>query len=199
MSAAAGYALAGRRAASALLRWAVGASVVLGLVTAILLALGGPARAQEAAPTIQPGDPPCVRCHAYVSNDVVTTWRSQNHGRNGVGCPVCHNEHDHAFRPNPKAAVCIECHDLKTVHPDLTGALPASRCMQCHTGNVHLLPGQESWFQGGLPLTKLAAPTAPAVGVSPGAARIAAIIVVGAALVFGLVVGLLYVRLARGL
>lgn len=171
----------------------------IGLVAGILLTFVAPAWAQDTTATTQPGDPPCVRCHAYVSNDVVTTWRSQNHGRNRVGCPVCHNDHDHGFRPNPKAAVCIDCHDLNQIHPDLTGALPARRCMDCHTANVHLLPGQESWFQGGLPLSKLGAPTAPAVGVSAGAARTAAFIAVGVALLFGVVVGLLYVRLARDL
>jgi len=140
-------------------------------------------------PSTAPGDPACVGCHAFVSNDVVTTWRTQNHGRNGVACPVCHHTHDGDFRPNPKAAVCFECHPVAKIHPDLSPTLPARRCMECHTANVHVLPGQGSWFQGGLPLSKLAAQ--PTTGqASSGTGRIGAAIVVGLALAVGLVVGL---------
>jgi len=168
-------------------------ALALVLAAVAVLLLSGVASSQTPSylttPTTAPGDPFCVGCHAFVSNDVVTTWRSQNHGRKGVACPVCHHTHDSDFRPNPKAAVCFECHPVAKIHPDLSPTLPAGRCMECHTANVHVLPGQESWFQGGLPLSKLAAQ--PATGqASPGTGRVAAAIVVALALVVGVVVGL---------
>jgi hypothetical protein len=139
-----------------------------------------------------------VTCHANVSNDVVTSWRSQNHGSNGVACPVCHNTHEDDFRPKPTAAVCLQCHELTQVHPDMTAETPGSRCMECHTANVHLLPGQESWFEGGLPRSRLVAePLPPAGQVSVSTARIAALVLVVVAVVVGLALGWLFIRLTR--
>jgi len=129
---------------------------------------------------------------------VVTSWRSQNHGRNGVACPVCHNTHDADFRPNPTAAVCLQCHQLAQVHPDMTAETPGSRCMECHTANVHLMPGQESWFEGGLPRSRLIADQPPPAGqVSGSTARVAAVVLLVVAVAVGLALGWLFIRLTR--
>lgn len=176
-----------------------------GLITLLALAvllLGAlPAVAQdegESTITTQPGDPICVTCHGSVSNDVVTSWRSQNHGQARVGCPTCHNTHAEEFRPNPKADVCAGCHDIKAAHPDMGPETPGSRCMECHTANVHLMPGEESWFQGGLPREDLSGEQPPPAGqVPPATARVAAGVLLAFAIAAGLVMGWLFVRLTR--
>lgn len=180
-------------------RWVIlSALVVVWIVSWFGLTAPSAARAEATTqpPVILPTDPPCVECHAYVSNDVVTTWRSQDHGSNQVGCPICHGTHDQGFRPKPTAEVCFRCHDVATVHPELGKTLPAARCMECHTANVHILPGQGSWFQGGLPASKLEG-SASGVPAATTTSRVAAAVVAAVAVVLGIVAGLLLARLAR--
>lgn len=175
-------------------------ALLLALPLVLLLALAPGAQAQDEGTTITtlPGDPVCVTCHASVSNDVVTTWRTQNHGRNQVACPVCHNTHETDFRPNPTAAVCLDCHQLAQVHPDMTAETPGERCMECHTANVHLMPGPESWFKGGLPRSRLAPDQPPPAGqVSASTARVASLSLLVVAVAVGLALGWVFVRLTR--
>jgi len=171
---------------------ATAAAGILGLLLlGVLGALPGAAAAQ--AP-----EPICVQCHESVSREVVDTWRSQNHGSNGVGCPVCHNTHEQDFRPQPQAGVCFGCHDVAAVHQGFTPETPGTRCMECHTANVHLLPGPGSWFQGGLPPEDLVAqPEAPPVSAAAG--RLAAVVVVLVAAAAGIVIGLVLDRFVREL
>jgi len=103
------------RGALAVGRWtAAAAIVVLLVVAAALLVGGGRAEAETATVTVATtpeGEPICVTCHESVSKNVVVTWRSQNHGKNGVGCPTCHNTHDQGLISTPMAKVCFGCHD----------------------------------------------------------------------------------------
>ena len=174
-------------------------AMALLVVTAfVLFFFGGPPIAQAAE-----GDPICVSCHSNVSPDVVTTWRSQNHGRNGVTCETCHNTHDSEFRPKPTVAVCMGCHDVAAIHSGFLPETPAARCMDCHTSNVHLLPGQASWFYSGLPPEKLAGGDGASGGdqgtVAASTGRGAGVIVAASAVVLGLLVGLVLDRFVRNL
>ncbi len=175
------------------------AAVALLIVTAfVLFVLGEPPVAQAAE-----GDPICVSCHSSVSLEVVETWRSQNHGRNGVTCETCHNTHDSDFRPKPTVAVCMSCHDVAAIHSGFLPETPAARCMDCHTSNVHLLPGQASWFYSGLPPEKLAGGDGGNGGdqgaIASSTGRGAGVIVAAAAVVLGLLVGLVLDRFVRNL
>jgi hypothetical protein len=179
-------------------------AAVLGLfvVLALLLVGAGSALAETTTTTVvtaPAGEPICVTCHSYVSADVVDTWRSQNHGRKGVACPACHGGHDKDFTPKPMAKVCFGCHDVKAAHPDFTPETPGKRCMECHTANVHWLPGQQSWFQGGLPTSKLEQSTQKPAEVSASAGRTAGVIVVIIAAIAGLIAGLVFNRFVREL
>jgi nitrate/TMAO reductase-like tetraheme cytochrome c subunit len=179
-------------------------AAVLGLFVALALLLvgAGSALAQTTTTTVvtaPAGEPICVTCHSYVSADVVDTWRSQNHGRKGVACPACHGGHDKDFTPKPMAKVCFGCHDVKAAHPDFTPETPGKRCMECHTANVHWLPGQQSWFQGGLPTSKLEQSTQKPAEVSASAGRTAGVIVVIIAAIAGLIAGLVFNRFVREL
>ncbi|MCZ7664157.1 MAG: hypothetical protein M5U22_15050 [Thermoleophilia bacterium] len=159
-----------------------------------------PARAADSTLATAPeGEPICVTCHTNVSPEVVATWRTQNHGRAQVGCPTCHNSHDRDFRPEPLAEVCYGCHDVDRIHPDFTEQTPASRCMDCHTGNVHLLAGPDSWFFGGLPPTKLEGEQPGESQVAASTGRAAGILVVALAVVFGTLIGLVLDRFVRNL
>ncbi len=169
------------------------------IVTAfVLFALGEPSVAQAAD-----GDPICVSCHSSVSLEVVETWRSQNHGRSGVTCEACHNTHDSDFTPKPTVAVCMGCHDVAAIHSGFLPETPAARCMDCHTSNVHLLPGQASWFYSGLPPEKLAGGDGGNGGEEGGMAastgRGAGVIVAAVAVVLGLLVGVVLDRFVRNL
>ena len=180
----------------------VAALVCLAALLGLLTVGGGVASAENAPVTVvtaPAGEPICVTCHAYVSADVVDTWRSQNHGRNGVGCPTCHNGHDKDFTPKPTAKVCFGCHDVGTIHPDFKPTTPGKRCMECHTANVHWLPGEQSWFQGGLPTSKLEESTQKPSDVSTDAGQTAGVVVVAVAAVVGLIFGLIFDRFVREL
>ncbi len=167
----------------------------------LLLTLGmAVARAETVTvPTTPEGEPICVTCHESVSKNVVDTWRSQNHGQNKVGCPTCHNSHDQGFTPKPKAGVCFGCHDVAKAHPDFSPETPGSRCMECHASNVHWLPDESSWFQGGLPTSALDQPTQPESNISASTGRAAGIVVVIVAVVAGLLAGLVFDRFVRDL
>ena len=183
-------------------RFAVVAFGLLALVLAVWAPAGSPAPARAAGVTVATtpaGEPVCVVCHANVSPEVVATWRTQNHGRAKVGCPLCHNSHDQDFRPNPRAELCFGCHDVKRIHGDFTEETPAKRCMECHTGNIHLLPGPDSWFFGGLPKEKLES-TGPQQGqVAASTGRATGVVVVALAAAFGIVAGLILDRFVRNL
>src|SRR5680860_1686740 len=82
------------------------ALAAVGFLLALVLLPVFSAAAQETGGTDEtaqatPGQ--CIECHAFVSQDVVNSWQAQNHGQNGVGCPVCHHSHDEDFRPEPTA------------------------------------------------------------------------------------------------
>lgn len=179
------------------------AAAALGLLAVLVLLLVGAGGAVAETPTTlgtaPAGEPICVTCHSYVSADVVDTWRSQNHGRNGVACPVCHGGHDKDFTPKPMAKVCFDCHDVKAIHPDFTLETPGKRCMECHTANIHWLPGQQSWFQGGLPTSKLEESAQKPSDVSASAGQVTGVIVVIIATIAGLVAGLVFNRFVREL
>lgn len=161
----------------------------------VLFLLATPPAAQAAD-----GDPICVSCHTSVSLDVVETWRSQNHGRNGVTCEKCHGTHDSEFTPKPTVQVCMECHDVDSIHQGFLGETPAARCMDCHTSNVHLLPGQASWFYSGLPPDKLAGEDDGDQGAIAGSTgRGAGVIGAAVAVVLGLLFGLVLDRFVRSL
>ena len=164
-------------------------------------AVGGTAASTSTTVETTPaGEPICVTCHESVTPEVVRTWRSQNHGKNHVGCPVCHGGHDAAFfHPKPAAGVCFTCHDVAKIHGgDFTPATPGARCMECHTSNVHWLPGPESWFQGGLPPQDLVAgPPPPPVSVAAGKA--AGIIIALSAVAVGLLLGFMLNSFIRNL
>jgi hypothetical protein len=180
----------------------LGLVAALSLAVVLLLMAAGSAGAETSTTTVvtaPPGEPICVTCHSYVSADVVDTWRSQNHGRNGVGCPVCHGGHDKDFTPKPTAKVCFGCHDVRAAHPDFTPETPGKRCMECHTSNVHWLPGQQSWFQGGLPTSKLEESAQKPSDVSASAGRTTGVAVVILAAIAGLVAGLIFNRFVREL
>lgn len=169
------------------------AFLVLAASLAVLLGSPIPARAAE-------GDPICVDCHTDVSLEVVETWRSQNHGRNKVTCEVCHNTHESDFTPSPKVEVCMGCHDVGAIHEGFLPETSAAACMDCHTSNVHLMPGQASWFYSGLPSDKLAGEDTDAEGaITPSTGRRAAVIGAVIAVVFGLVLGLVIDRFVRNL
>ncbi|MHB9148942.1 MAG: multiheme c-type cytochrome [Thermoleophilia bacterium] len=170
--------------------------VALLCVTAfVLFLLGAPPAAQAAD-----GDPICVSCHTSVSLDVVETWRSQNHGRNGVTCEKCHGTHDSDFTPKPTVQVCVGCHDVASIHEGFLPETPAARCMDCHTSNVHLLPGQASWFYSGLPPDKLAGEDGGGQGgIAGSTGRGAGVIGAAVAVVLGLLFGLVLDRFVRSL
>jgi hypothetical protein len=179
---------AGRRAAGVQTR-------LLLLACATLMLVVGMAGAAPAG-----GDEPiCVTCHSNVSLEVVQTWRSQNHGRNGVSCEVCHNTHDREFRPKPTVQVCMGCHEVATIHPDFLPETPAERCMDCHTSNVHLYPGQASWFYSGLPPEKLDGTPDPGNEIAGSTGRSAGVVGAVVAVVFGLLLGFLFDRFVRNL
>jgi len=161
----------------------------------LVLIAGAPTTALAAE-----GEPVCVTCHSSVSLEVVDTWRSQNHGRNGVSCVVCHNTHDSDFRPKPTVQVCMGCHDVATIHQGFLPETPAERCMDCHTSNVHLLPGQASWFYSGLPTEKLTGEDGGAdVGIAASTGRGAGVIGAAVAVVLGLLLGFVIDRFVRNL
>jgi hypothetical protein len=169
------------------------ASAALVAVFLILVLAPGSARAAE-------GDPICVDCHNYVSLEVVDTWRSQNHGSNGVTCDVCHNTHDSDFRPFPTVEVCMGCHEVESIHQGFLPDTPAAACMDCHTSNVHLYPGQASWFYSGLTEEKLAGEdTDPTGEIAPSTGRRAAVVGAVIAVVLGLALGFLMDRFVRNL
>jgi len=142
----------------------------------------------------------CVSCHSSVSLEVVDTWRSQNHGRNGVTCEVCHNTHDSDFTPKPAVQVCMGCHDVESIHQGFLPQTPAARCMDCHTSNVHLLPGQASWFYSGLPPEKLLGEDGDKEGgIAGSTGRGAGVIGAAGAVVLGLLFGLVLDRFVRSL
>lgn len=179
--------------------------LTLGAVALGLWTMAPPAEADNGASspvtvaTTPEGEPICVTCHDDVSHDVVETWRSQNHGRNGVGCPVCHNSHDQDFTPRPLASVCFGCHDVAVIHPNFTPETPAATCMDCHTANVHWLAGLSSWFYSGLPREDLTGSNEETVGVSASTGRVTGLVVVAVALVLGLVAGFVADHFVRGL
>ena len=106
--------------------------------------------------------------------------------------------HDQDFTPKPLAEVCFGCHDVQTIHPDFTPETPGKRCMECHTSNVHWLPGQESWFQGGLPPQNLVAGPPPSkVSAATGVA--AGIIVALLAVALGVLLGFVLNRFIHNL
>jgi hypothetical protein len=82
------------------------------------------------------------------------------------------------------------------IHGEFAPESAAEQCMDCHTANVHLLAGPESWFQGGLPPEDLAGETESEGISSRAAAGIAFVAVVAAALV-GLGAGWLLNRFVR--
>jgi hypothetical protein len=172
--------------------------VTLFLAIFLAVAAAAPAQAAVEVPLTPEGEPICVGCHAAVSPDIVRTWRSQQHGLAKVGCNECHNSHEQQFTPAPLVAVCQGCHDVKRIHGEFDSNTPAEKCMECHTGHVHLLAGAESWFQGGLPPEKLAGETEDE-GVSKGAAAAAGVVVVVGATLFGLLVGWVLNRFVREL
>ena len=179
-------------------RTALAAIVLLILTAVVLFVLAEPSVAQAAE-----GDPICVSCHSSVSLEVVETWRSQNHGRNGVTCETCHNTHDSDFTPKPTVAACMGCHDVAAIHTGFLPETPAARCMDCHTSNVHLLPGQASWFYSGLPPEKLAGGDGDNGGEQGGIAastgRGAGVIVAAVAVVLGLLFGFVLDRFVKNL
>ena len=145
-------------------------------------------------------EPICVACHTNVSLEVVDTWRSQNHGRNGVTCVVCHNTHDSDFRPQPTVEVCMGCHDVAAIHGEFLPETSAERCMDCHTSNVHLLPGQASWFYGGLPTDKLTGDEPPEDGeIAASTGRSAGVIGAAVVVLLGLALGFVVDRFVRNL
>ncbi len=172
------------------------AAIALLIVTAfVLFLLGAPPAAQAAE-----GDPICVSCHTSVSREVVETWRSQNHGGNGVTCEKCHGTHDSDFTPKPTVTVCMGCHDVASIHEGFLPETPAARCMDCHTSNVHLLPGQASWFYSGLPPDKLAGEDGgDQGGIAGSTGRGAGVIGAAVAVVLGLLFGLVLDRFVRSL
>ncbi|MBU2603160.1 MAG: hypothetical protein KKA32_13495 [Actinobacteria bacterium] len=174
------------------------------LFAAALLLLGtaGSALAETGTtPTTLPGDPICVSCHGAVSREIVDTWRTQNHGRNGVSCEACHNTHGGDFRPSPDVGVCMGCHDVDAIHPDFRAETSAGRCMDCHTSNVHLRAGVSSWFYSGLTQEKLEGDQEPREGVDVAAStgRTVGVVVAAVTIVLGLVGGFLIDRFARNL
>jgi hypothetical protein len=171
----------------------------LALLACLALASVGAAATSTTVETTPEGEPICVTCHASVSPEVVRTWRSQNHGQHKVGCPVCHGGHDQEFHPLPLAEVCFGCHDIAKIHGgDFTPATPGARCMECHTSNVHWLPGPESWFQGGLPPQDLVAgPPPPKVSAATG--TVAGIVGALLAVALGVLLGVVLNRFIRGL
>ncbi len=180
--------------------------VALVLCAAALLLMGtaGSAAAVTSAtpPTTLPGDPICVTCHSGVSKEIVDTWRTQNHGRNGVTCEVCHSTHDGGdFTPSPNVGICMGCHDVDSIHPDFTAETSAGRCMDCHTSNVHLRAGVSSWFYGGLSPEKLEGGGEPREGVDVAAStgRTVGVVVAAVTILVGLVGGFLIDRFARNL
>ncbi|MHB1344687.1 MAG: multiheme c-type cytochrome [Thermoleophilia bacterium] len=169
--------------------------LVLGCVAVVLtLAVAGPASA-----AVGDDEPVCVTCHTSVSLEVVTSWRSQNHGRNGVSCEVCHNTHDREFRAKPTTEVCMGCHDVESIHQGFLPETPAERCMDCHTSNVHLYPGQASWFYSGLPPEKLEGGEDPGPQIAGSTGRAAGVAGAVVTVVFGLLAGLLIDRFVRNL
>ncbi len=169
----------------------------IGLLTALVfLLLAGNSWAQtsdEVSPDV------CIECHAFVSQDVVNSWQAQNHGQNGVGCPVCHGTHDQDFRPEPTVAICMDCHDVPAVHPGYTEDDSAGVCMECHSSNVHVPPGEGSWFLAGLPPEQLDESAQPESVFSLGEARTVALIVVLVGAVSGVLFGLVLDRFVRNL
>lgn len=181
-----------------------GPLIVGALFVGALMFLGtaGSASAETGTtPTTLPGDPICVTCHAGVSREIVDTWRTQNHGRNGVSCEACHNTHGGDFRPSPDVGVCMGCHDVDAIHPDFSAKTSAGRCMDCHTSNVHLRAGVSSWFYSGLPQEKLeGGPESPeGVDVAAGTGRTVGVVVAAVTIVLGLAGGFLMDRFARNL
>lgn len=172
------------------------ALVLLAVALVLIMVPAAPVQAQEESAD---GGPICVGCHQYVSTEVAETWATQNHGRNGVECAVCHSTHEEGIQPNPTARVCFGCHDVDEIHPDFTGETPGERCMECHTSNVHRMPGEGSWFQGGLSREKLESSQKPESAFSEGAGRYAGIAVVILAAVVGLIFGFIMDRFVRNL
>lgn len=167
------------------------------MLTALLFA--APAFAQDAESPVYTTED-CLECHAFVSADIISSWQNQNHGRNDVGCPVCHNNHVQDFRPSPTVAVCMECHDVEAAHPGgFTPEDEAARCMECHAANVHLPPGEGSWLNAGLPPERLTEDPRPASTITEAQAQVSSAIVVILALFTGLVLGLLMDRFVRNL
>lgn len=91
------------------------------------------------------------------------------------------------------------CHDVAAIHPDFLPETPAERCMDCHTSNVHLYPGQASWFYSGLPPEKLDGEQPPEGEIAGSTGRAAGVVGAIIAVVFGLAVGLLIDRFVRNL
>jgi|GEM_PF-1844272 len=173
--------------------------LALALLAALVVIIGfsaAPAWAQEGS---EGEVPVCVKCHEYVSAEVASTWITQNHGRNGVECSTCHNSHGNSFEPNPTAGICFGCHDVPEIHPDFSVETPGKRCMECHTANIHLMPGQGSWFQGGLSKEKLEASGKAESAFGSGFGRWAGILVVALTVLLGLAVGLVMDRFVREL
>ena len=175
----------------------VGGCAALGAFDAPAGADDGPASVTVA--TTPEGEPICVTCHEDVSRNVVETWRSQNHGRNGVSCTACHNSHEQDFTPHPLSDVCFGCHDVVAIHPDFTPDTPAARCMECHTANVHWRADPSSWFYGGLPREDLTGSGEETAGVSASAGRATGLAVVAVALALGVAAGFVVDRFVRGL
>ncbi len=185
-------------------RFVVSALLFLAGVCAAIGVIDAPAGAEDgSAPvtvaTTPEGEPICVTCHDDVSRNVVETWRSQNHGRNGVSCAECHNSHEQDFTPHPLSAVCFGCHDVAAIHPDFTPETEAARCMECHTANVHWRADSSSWFYGGLPREDLGGSAEETAGVSASAGRATGLVVVAVALLLGLAAGFVADRFVRGL
>jgi len=167
--------------------------VLAGLVLLFLAGTAWAQTAEEVSPKV------CTECHAFVSQDVVNSWQAQNHGQNGVGCPVCHATHEQDFRPSPTVAICMECHDVPAVHPGYAADDSAGVCMECHSSNIHVLPGEGSWFLAGLPPEQLEATPQPESVFSLGEARTVAIVVVLVGAVSGVLFGLVLDRFIRNL
>jgi Cytochrome c554 and c-prime len=180
-------------------RCALTLGVLVLLACLALVSVAAAATTTTTVATTPEGEPICVTCHASVSPEVVRTWRSQNHGQHQVGCPVCHGGHDQDFHPLPLAEVCFGCHDVAKIHGgDFTPSTPGARCMECHTSNVHWLPGPESWFQGGLPPQDLVAgPPPPKVSAATG--TVAGVVGALLAVAVGVLLGVVLNRFIRGL
>lgn len=75
----------------------------------------------------------CMQCHAEVSPDIYSDWKSSGHGILNYGCYICHGDGETEFYPVGSEDKCISCHSKSEGH---LARMEYTGCYDCHDGHT---------------------------------------------------------------